>query len=62
MSDAKEREALEAELAKVDKRLREIEQVESELLDNIRMQDFELQATRHDYAAKKKCCMIRRAN
>jgi hypothetical protein len=35
MSDAKEKEAFEAELAKVDERLREIERVESELLDNI---------------------------
>ena len=35
MSDAKEREAFEAELAKVDERLREIERVEAELLDNI---------------------------
>jgi predicted nucleic acid-binding Zn-ribbon protein len=35
MSDAKEREAFEAELAKVDERIREIERVESELLDNI---------------------------
>ena len=35
MSDAKERETFEEELAKVDERLREIERVESELLDNI---------------------------
>ena len=35
MSDANEREAFEAELAKVDERLREIERVEAELLDNI---------------------------
>ena len=35
MSDAKEREAFEAELAKVDERLREIERIEAELLVNI---------------------------
>lgn len=35
MSDAKEREAFEAELAKIDERLREIERIEAELLDNI---------------------------
>jgi len=35
MSDANEREAFEAELAKVDERLREIERIEAELLKNI---------------------------
>jgi hypothetical protein len=35
MSDAKEREAFEAELAKVDERLREIERIEAKLLKNI---------------------------
>jgi hypothetical protein len=35
MSDVKEIEALDAELAKVDERLREIDRVEAELLDNI---------------------------
>ena len=35
MSDANQREAFEAELAKVDERLREIERIEAELLDNI---------------------------
>jgi hypothetical protein len=35
MSDANEREAFEAELAKVDERLREIERIEVKLLKNI---------------------------
>jgi hypothetical protein len=35
MSDANEREAFEAELAKVDERLGEIERIEAELLKNI---------------------------
>ena len=35
---------------------------ESELLDNIKHANSELQATKHDDAAKKKCCMIRRAD
>jgi hypothetical protein len=35
MSDAKEREAFEAELARVNERLREIERIEAKLLENI---------------------------
>jgi len=40
MSDAREREIFEAELAKVDERLREIERIEAELLDNISRAGF----------------------
>jgi hypothetical protein len=40
MSDANEREAFEAELAKVDERLREIERIEVKLLRNIPQTGF----------------------